>query len=141
MTLTHPAAIGPQNAASRRTRSVGIWIVQLALAAQFTAGGLLKVTGSTEMIDMFTHIGAGQWLRYVVGVLELAGAIGLLVPRLSVPAALGLVGLMVGATTTNVIVLGTSPVLPVAFLLLSGLVARARWAHSEPGRLHPLTTL
>jgi len=45
-----------------------------------------------------------------VGALEVAAAVGLLVPRLVVPATVGLVLLMAGATATNVVVLGTSPV-------------------------------
>ena len=65
--------------------------------------------------------------RHVVGALEIAGAVGLLVPRLSGLAALGLVGLMVGATLTNVFVLGTSPLLPLGLLVVSGLVAWGRW--------------
>ena len=47
---------------------------------------------------IFTDLGTGQWLRYVVGVLEIAGGIGLLVPRLTRLAASCLVALMVGAT-------------------------------------------
>lgn len=109
--------------AARRGGAVAVWAVQVVLAVQFAAGGLLKITGDGTMVEMFTDIGAGQWLRYVVGALELAGALGLLVPRLAGPAALGIVGLMAGAAVTNVAVLGTSPALPLAFLLLGAVVA------------------
>ena len=51
--------------------------------------------------------GAGQWFRYLVGILELAGAIGLLIPRLAAPAALGLLGVMIGAFFTQLFVLDT----------------------------------
>jgi putative oxidoreductase len=47
-------------------------------------------------------------LRYLVGVLELAGAIGLLMSRLAGLAALGLVALMVGAVVTQVFVLDSA---------------------------------
>lgn len=116
----------PQPPAPRRTWTVGLWVLQIALAAPFAAGGLLKITGDPEMIELFADIGAGRWLRYLVGVLEVAGAIGLLIPRLVVPAALGLVALMVGATVTNVAILHTSPVTPVTFLLAAGLIAAGR---------------
>ena len=43
--------------------------------------GIVKLTGDPSMITMFDSIGAGQGLRYVVGTLEVAGAIGLLSPR------------------------------------------------------------
>jgi putative oxidoreductase len=78
------------------------------------------------MVAMFTAIGAGQWLRYLVGAMEIAGAVGLLVPRLCGLAALGLVGLMVGAAITNVAFLDQSPVVPAAFLLVSALIAWRR---------------
>jgi putative oxidoreductase len=83
-----------------------LWVLQVVLAFQFAGGGLLKLTGSPELVELFAAIGAGQWLRYLVGALEVAGAVGLLVPRLSGLAALGLAALMVGATATNLFVLG-----------------------------------
>ena len=39
-------------------------------------------------MEMFTQIGLGQWLLYLVGALKFAGAIGLLIPRLAGAAAL-----------------------------------------------------
>jgi uncharacterized membrane protein len=66
-----------------------------------------------------------------VGALEVAGAVGLLVPRLSGLAALGLAGLMVGATITNLFILGESPWLPVGLLLVSALIARGRWSKTK----------
>jgi len=45
-------------------------------------------------------MGADDWFRYMVGTLELAGGIDLLIPRLAGLAALGLTGVMVGATYT-----------------------------------------
>jgi hypothetical protein len=78
----------------------------------------------------------------VVGMLELAGAVGVLIPRLSGLAALGLVGLLAGATLTNVLVLGASPLLPIGLLVVSALVAWGRWprtrtlyTNGRPGRL------
>jgi len=75
---------------------------------------------------MFTDIGAGQWLRYLVGALELAGAAGLLIPRLATLAALGLIVLMTGATVTNLLILHTSPALPITFLVAAGVIAASR---------------
>jgi uncharacterized membrane protein YphA (DoxX/SURF4 family) len=62
------------------------------------------------MVTLFADIGAGQWLRHVVGALELAGAIGLLVPAVAGAAATGLTALMTGALLTRVAVLGGPPV-------------------------------
>jgi uncharacterized membrane protein YphA (DoxX/SURF4 family) len=49
-----------------------------------------KLVGQHTAMAMFSQIGAGQWLRYLVGTAELAGAIGLLIPRLAGLAAAGL---------------------------------------------------
>ncbi len=109
-----------------RALGVALWALQALLALQFAAGGILKVVGDPAMVGMFAEIGAGQWFCYLVGGLEIAGALGLLIPRLSGPAALGLVGLMAGATATNAFVLGTSPLLPIVLLLVAALVAWGR---------------
>ncbi|GAA1600838.1 hypothetical protein GCM10009789_63800 [Kribbella sancticallisti] len=106
-----------------RPGTVGLWILQVFLAFQFVSAGLMKLAGNEVMIGMFTEIGAGQWLRYVVGALEVAGALGLLVPRLCGLAALGLTGVMAGAVVTNVFVLGYSPAIALGFLLVAGLIA------------------
>jgi uncharacterized membrane protein YphA (DoxX/SURF4 family) len=57
------------------------------------------------MVQEFGLIGAGQWFRYLVGILELAGAIGLLMPWLAGLAAAGLAADMAGATIINATVL------------------------------------
>lgn len=106
-----------------RPGTVVLWVVQVALASQFVMAGLMKVSGNPLMVEMFADIGAGQWLRYLVGTLEVAGALGLLVPRVCGAAALGLVGLMTGAIVTNLFVLGESPAMPLGYLLVAGLIA------------------
>ncbi|MBA2416994.1 MAG: DoxX family protein [Geodermatophilaceae bacterium] len=118
----------PVRTTSARALTIGLWTLQAALAALFAGGGLAKLGGSPEMVDMFADIGAGQWFRYLVGGLELAGAIGLLIPRLAGLAALGLAALMVGATVTNVFVLDANPALPLGLMLVAGVVAWARRA-------------
>ena len=118
--------VATRKAPSGRPVSVALWVLQAVLAFQFAGGGLLKLTGSPEMVDLFATIGAGQWLRYVVGALEVAGAVGLLVPRLSGLAALGLAALMLGATVTNLFIIGESPWLPLGLLLVAAVIAWGR---------------
>jgi hypothetical protein len=47
------------------------------LAAFFAAAAAPKLAGAHTAVTMFSQIGAGQWLRYLVGTAELAGAAGL----------------------------------------------------------------
>ena len=110
---------------SRRSIAVALWVAQAVLALQLASGGVLKLIGDAAMVDLFTDIGAGQWFRYAVGLVELAGAVGLLVPRLCGLAALGVTALLVGATVTNVAI-GVAPWLPLVLLLVAATVAYVR---------------
>jgi len=106
--------------------TVALWLLSALLALPVAMGGVAKLTGEQQMVDLFTDIGAGQWLRPLVGVLEIAGAVGLVVPRVAGLAAGGLILLMLGAVVTNLVVLGTSPVLPLVFMALAVVVAVRR---------------
>jgi putative oxidoreductase len=111
--------------AGRRSVVVTLWVAQAVLALQLASGGVLKLIGDAAMVDLFTDIGAGQWFRYAVGLVELAGAVGLLIPRLCGLAALGVTALLVGATVTNVAI-GVAPWLPLVLLLVAATVAFLR---------------
>jgi putative oxidoreductase len=120
----------------RRTnvRNIALWVAQVVLAAMFVFVAVPKLLGDPAAVAGFKAIGFGQWFRYLTGACELAGAIGLLIPRLCGVAAIGLVGLMVGATLTNLfLVPGAAPVAIVTVLLgvVFGLIARARWAGTK----------
>lgn len=106
-----------------RTGTVALWVVQVVLAALFVMTALPKLSGNQVMVEIFDAVGVGQWLRYVVGILELAGAIGLLIPRLCGLAALGLSLLLVGAALTNIFALGASPAIPLGYLLVAAGIA------------------
>ena len=107
-------------ATPRRVPTIALWSLQALLAIMFAMAGLAKVFGDPAMMEMFVTIGIGQWFRYVVGALEIAGAVGVLIPQLSGLAALGLL-------------LGTSPLLPVALMLVSAMVAWVRWPRTRTG--------
>lgn len=107
--------------------NIALWVLQAALALQFAFAGFLKVSGAPAMVDLFAAIGAGQWMRYFVGAVEIAGAVGILIPLLSGLAALGLAALMAGATVTNLFVIDDPPWIPIAALVMAALVAWGRW--------------
>lgn len=112
----------------RRTRAarIGLGALRILLSAQFVVGGVLKLTANPAMVAMFDDMGAGQELRLLVGVCEVAGAVGLLVPQLARLAATGLVLLMIGAAVTNVVALQISPAVPLVPLALATVVAVTR---------------
>jgi putative oxidoreductase len=95
-----------RDARPRRLTSTLLWAVQILMAAffLFIAAGP-KLAGAHGAVQEFDAIGAGQWFRYLVGVVELAGAIGLLIPWLAGLAAAWLAADMLGATIVNATVL------------------------------------
>jgi len=82
-----------------------VWVLAILLALLFTAAGGAKLLSSPAMVQEFAAIGFGQWLRYLTGILEVSGAIGMLIPRLRFWAALQIAAVMVGATITNAVIL------------------------------------
>lgn len=111
---------------SRPTRRIGAWTLQGIIAAAFLSAGAAKLAGVPFMVDLFEQIGLGQWFRVVTGVVEVAGAVALLVPGLASLAALWLGGTMIGAVATHLFVLHTSPVPAIVLGLLNALVVYLR---------------
>ena len=117
-----------------RAVNITLWVVQVLLAAFFVFAGINKLLGlQPEMVESFARMGAGPWFRYLVGALELAGGIGLLIPRLSGLAALGLAGVMVGAILTHLFVLPPIHYAlgPAVLVVVFGLIAWGRWPQTR----------
>ena len=109
-----------------RAGLIGLWAAQVALAGLFLLAGSSKLAGSSETDALFEAIGAGQWLRYVTGLVEVGSALALFVPSLAPFGAVALVATMLGAIAAHVFVLGVSPALPAVLLLAALAVAWAR---------------
>jgi ubiquinone/menaquinone biosynthesis C-methylase UbiE len=93
-------------------------VARILLAALFLVVGAMKLLALPDEVAIFERLGFGQWFRVVIGVLEIAGAIGLSLTPLCVPAALGLSLLMVCAVVSHLTVLGPSVVPAVVALAL-----------------------
>jgi len=116
-----------------RALNITLWVVQILLAALFAFAGINKLlTLQQGVAEGFAMIGFGQWFQYLTGALELAGGIGLLIPRLVGPAALGLAGVMVGAIFAHLLAIPPAglAVVPAVLCIVLVLIARARWAQS-----------
>jgi uncharacterized membrane protein YphA (DoxX/SURF4 family) len=112
--------------ATPRVRTYAAWALQLLLAAAFLAAGLSKLAGVPMMIDLFDRIGVGQWFRYVTGLVEVGGAVLLLVPGLAGAGAALLAATMVGAVLTHLAILGDSPAAALVLLALNLVVLALR---------------
>lgn len=101
-----------QGTTQNNTANAGLWVIQVTLGAYMVYSGFSLFDAG--MVPKFDEIGLGQWLRYVTGVLEIAGGIGLLVPMLCGLAALGLSLVLLGATLTELFLVAKGgPVLPL----------------------------
>jgi len=117
------ASIGNEQARSRR---LGAWLLQIVVALAFLAAGSAKLAGAPFMVQLFDQVGIGQWFRVVTGVVEVAGAITLLHPRLASLGGLWLGFTMFFAVLTHLFVLHTSPVPAVVLGVLNLLIAYLR---------------
>ncbi|MCU0699625.1 MAG: DoxX family protein [Myxococcaceae bacterium] len=132
------AAAAPSTSSSTSTPSkglhVGLWVAQGLLAAAFLMAGGMKVSAPLEQLQaqMPWVTGAmGGAVRFI-GIVELLGALGLvlpaatrIMPKLTPLAAAGLLTVMVLGALTH-ISRGEYPMI-VANLVLGGLAAFIAW--------------
>ncbi|BEP64349.1 hypothetical protein GmRootV213_49030 [Variovorax sp. V213] len=96
-----------------------VWGLRILLALAFGAAGIAKLSGAPQMVQVFEAIGFGQWFRYVTGVVEVGGAVLLLVPATGFLGGLLLTATMAGAVATHLVLIGGSPAPAVVLALLS----------------------
>lgn len=80
-----------------KTRNIISWIIQALLAIVFLKSGFTKLTNLDGTRQMFSGMGMPGWMGAFIGGAEILGAIGLLVPRTTRLAAMGLILVMIGA--------------------------------------------
>lgn len=126
---------------------VTLWIFQTVLAAMFLAIGASKAFQSTEDVIASTPVIAGfpGWLITVIGVVEMAGAVGLVLPAatriapvLTPLAAAGLALTMVAAALYH-IAQGEYADITINLALLTPLAFLA-WARSRRWPIAPRTS-
>lgn len=105
-----------------RPAAVALWALQVLLAIVFALIALPKIMGDPISAPPFDLIGLGTPGMVVVGWLELAGAIALLVPRLCGLAAICQIFLMTGATVLTVV--QTPDLVAIPALTLVGVCRR-----------------
>jgi putative oxidoreductase len=107
-----------------------LWALQVLLGLFFIfASAGPKLFSEPTTVQGFEDMGAAPWFRYFIGLVELAGGVGLLVPRLAGLAAVGLCLLMVGAAVTQAVIVdgGALVVTPLVLLALFLFIAWGRW--------------
>lgn len=125
--MTATATPVPSTLAARTVLVLRILLALFLIAAS----ALPKLFGEAYAVQIFDQIGAGDWFRYFIGVVELAGGIGLLVPALAGPAAVGIILLMVGAAITQVWILDqpTFVITPIIIGVIAAVIARHQFRY------------
>ena len=82
-----------------------LWTCATLLAVAFFVAGMLKLAGPSAQrwSERFAQWGYPPNVGYVVGVVEILGGLGLLIPKVRRVAAAVLVVLMIGAAGTHVV--------------------------------------
>lgn len=112
---------------TRSADSVVVWILSVLLAAVFATTGIAKLTGTDPLSFQAAAMrGFPDWIRTVVGTVELIGAIALLVPAVAAVSAALLALLMVPATITQAVSGQPGVFVPVVIFVLLLLVAWRR---------------
>jgi uncharacterized membrane protein YphA (DoxX/SURF4 family) len=117
-----------------RIANVGLWTLQVLLAAVYAFSAFGKLTADAQNVAGFEAMGLGTTGMYIIGALELAGAIAMFVPRLTGLAATCFVALMIGAVIiTLAIGAGALAAIPATVGVLAAVVAWGR--RDSTGRL------
>ena len=76
-------------------------VLSVLVGIAFIFAGATKLTSPEEMLASFERFGYPHWFVYFIGAAEVAGGIGLMVPKLRGWAATGLVLIMIGAVYSH----------------------------------------
>ncbi|HUI25899.1 MAG TPA: DoxX family protein [Candidatus Kryptonia bacterium] len=100
-------------------------ILSWLLALLFVVSGVPKLIGVAQVVAAFEHMGYSASFRILIGVLEIAGGVALLIPAVALYGAGLLIVIMIGAVW-SVLRIGESPAPPLIVGALLALLATLR---------------
>jgi len=115
-----------------KARNRTLWALQVIAALFFLAAGLSKLAGVEYNVVVFEKVGFGQWFRYFTGVLEITGAILVLIPRVATLGGALLATVMVGAFIADVYRIGGNGIPALVALAVTATIA---WMRRDSVRL------
>ncbi|MDX2541234.1 DoxX family protein [Streptomyces sp. WI04-05B] len=129
---TTQVASGKSVSARGRRAWIALRALQVVLALFYGfASALPKLIAHPSAVESFDRMGWGNPGMYTIGLLELAGAVALLIPMLQSVAAMALSALMVGAFVVQVAVFdGQYAATPLILIVPLTLIAWARRGHN-----------
>jgi hypothetical protein len=130
--VTSGTVVAESATARGRRARIALRGLQVLLALFYAiASALPKLIAHPSAAEGFDEMGWGSAGMYTIGVLELAGAIALLIPVLQSVSAVALSALMVGAFVVQVTVFeGENAATPLILIVPLALIAYARRGHN-----------
>jgi putative oxidoreductase len=106
-----------------RWLNITLWVLQILMAALYLMAGGSKLASAPQMVAEFAQLGVGQWFRYFTGLVEVTGAILLLVPRMSSFGGFLIAATMTGAIIARITVLHGNMIGDFVLLLIAATIA------------------
>ncbi|MEU6355596.1 DoxX family protein [Streptomyces sp. NPDC047072] len=129
---TASVVVGESATPRGRRARIALRALQVVLALFYMiASALPKLIAHPSAVEGFDKMGWGHTGMYIIGVLELAGGVALLIPVLQSVAAVALSGLMVGAFVVQMSYFdGENAATPLILIVPLALIAWARRGHN-----------
>jgi putative oxidoreductase len=112
-------------------KTVGLWVITVLCSLMFLFAGAVKFVDAAKASEQFAQLGYPDWFRILIAVLEIAGAIVLLIPRLAWVGS-GVLGVIMVGAVVSLVHVGAyteAPVPAVVFVVLL-VITYVRWPHS-----------
>lgn len=111
-----------------------LWIAQVLLALAMLSAGIIKLISADELLTSYYPLFPAMFMRFI-GVCEILGAIGLVVPaalrirpELTPLAAAGIAIIMASAVISTIAMGAPSAIaMPLILFLLAVFIAYGRW--------------
>lgn len=115
-----------------KTQKIIYYVLLGMMSLGFIAASIPKLLADPQAVQGFAQAHLPLWFLYFIGAAELAGAIGLWIPKLFRYAAYGLWIILAGAVVTTIIFTTTPAIaiVPAVYALILGVIY---WLHSKRG--------
>jgi putative oxidoreductase len=90
----------------KKSLVITLWGCRILVSLILLQTLYFKFSAHPESVLLFTKLGVEPWGRIALGCIELIVGIGVLIPRVSLLASFGAVGILSGAILTHVAIIG-----------------------------------
>ena len=105
-------------------KKLGFRVLSILAALPFLGAGFAKLTNQQMLVDEFTRWNLPMWFMYFTGIVEIVGAILILIPKTRLWGGLVLSATMIGAVFVHLINNEASMIgAPIVLFILPALIS------------------